>query len=67
MLRWFDVTHEFTIDGVSGRAWYRRVSLPGPGNSSEQDAYLAEALDWLRRVHDDIVRPKPKPKHTDGR
>lgn len=58
-LRWFDATHE--IESVEGRLVYRRVGFPGPGSISEQDPLLIEALDWLRTVHNDLVKPKRKP------
>jgi hypothetical protein len=56
-LRWFDATHELVTD-ATGRAWYRRTALPGAGGVGEQDAQLMDALDLLRRVHDDLVRKK---------
>ena len=59
-LRWFDATYELQVDAMAGQATWRRVGLPGPGNVGEQEHRLMEALDFLRRVHDDLLRPKPK-------
>jgi hypothetical protein len=53
-LRWFDATHELTTD-QTGRCWYRRTALPGAGGLAEQDPQLMDALDLLRRVHDDLA------------
>lgn len=61
-LSWFDATHELMVS--EGRAWWRRTVLPGPGSLGEQNARLMEALDYLRQVHDDLLRPKPKRETT---
>lgn len=63
-LRWFDATHE--LEATPWRVSWRRVGLPGPGSISEQDPKLMDALDALRDVHDDLVRPKVKTKSKDG-
>lgn len=63
-LRWFEATHELV--NADGRFWWRRTLLPGPGSVGEQDARLMEALDLLLSVHNDLVRPKGKPKADDA-
>jgi hypothetical protein len=63
-LRWFDATHE--LESHEGHWRYRRVGLPGAGSLSEQDPLLMEALDWLRLVHNDMVKPRVKAPKTDG-
>jgi len=37
---------------------WRRIALPGAGSVGDQDARLMEALELLRRVHDDLLRTK---------
>lgn len=61
-LRWFDATHEVVIEPMSGRAHYRRTGLPGPGSVGEQEHRLLETLDFLRRLHDELIAPLPKKK-----
>jgi hypothetical protein len=63
-LRWFDATHE--IERRDGAVWWRRCGLPGPGAVSEQDPQLMAAMDLLREVHDDLLRPRTKTKPTDA-
>lgn len=58
-LRWFDATYE--RETLEPGARWRRMDLPAPGGMGEQDAGLMDALDLLRRVHNDLVRPKTKP------
>ena len=62
-LRWFEATHELV--NADGRFWWRRTSLPGPGSVGEQDARLLGALDVLRQVYDDLMRPPVKRKKAE--
>lgn len=63
VLRWFDTTHEVEVIGMSGLVRWRRTGLPGPGNIGEQDARLMAAIDFVRLIHDELVRPKTKTTH----
>ena len=57
-LEWFDATHDLVV--IDGRARWQRTLLPGPGALSDQNARLMQALDWLRTVHDSMLRPKTR-------
>lgn len=59
-LRWFDSTYELTE--IRGRVVFRRTELPGPGGVGDQDARLMDALEVLRRVHDDLMAPRERTK-----
>lgn len=64
VLRWFEATHVLEVSGF-GAARYRRIGLPGPGNVGEQEAWLMAALDFVRRISDDTLRPDEPKKGTD--
>lgn len=53
-LDWFDATHQVASD--FGRAYWRQVSLPATGGAGDQDAWLMQALEVLRDVHDTLLR-----------
>lgn len=58
----FDNTHARRFDSLVGRVWYERIALPGPGSLVEQDARTMDAMEFLRVIHDDMVRPVVKGK-----
>ncbi len=64
VLRWFEATYELEVSGFGG-ARYRRIGLPGPGSVGDQDAWLMDALDFVRRISDDTLRPDEPKKGTD--
>ena len=64
VLRWFEITHELEISGFGSARW-RRIGLPDPGNVGEQDAWLSDALEYVRRIADDTLRLSEPKKGTD--
>ena len=55
-LRWFHWTHALTLIPMVG-ARYERVSWPtAGGGAGEQDAWLTQALVYLRSVHNAMLR-----------
>jgi hypothetical protein len=50
---WFNLTHQLVSD--FGRAYWMRTSLASAGGVGDQDAWLMQALDYLRGVMDAIV------------
>lgn len=49
----FGLTHRVRV--ASGRAWWERTSLPSAGGIGDQSSRVLEALDWIRRVADDVL------------
>ena len=54
-LRWFHWTHALVIVPMVG-ARYERVSLPRGAGAGNQDAKLTQALEYLRIVHNALLR-----------
>jgi hypothetical protein len=70
-LRWFAWTHAVVVVPMVG-ARYARVSWPHAGGAGDQDAWLTDALEYLRLVHDAMLREhvatkKKEPKTKDRR
>jgi hypothetical protein len=68
VLRWFEWTHAVVLVPMVG-ARYERVSWPTRGGAGDQDAWLTQALDYLRVVHNTLLREAAarsttKPKTT---
>lgn len=65
-LRWFEWTHALVIVPMVG-ARYERNSWPAAGGAGDQEAWLTQALTWLRRVYnamlrEEIARTSTRPK-----
>lgn len=53
MLEWFNATHCLAPIGVTVR--WQRVALPAGGGVGDQDAWLFDALEYARHVHELIL------------
>jgi hypothetical protein len=58
-LRWFFWTHALVVVPMAG-AMYQRESWPAAGGAGDQDAWLTQALEWLRDVHNAMLREAAK-------
>ena len=64
-LAWFDRTHEPHAAGFT--VLWQRVSLPGPGGVSDQDARLMAALDHVRDLKNALLHePTRRTRREDG-
>jgi hypothetical protein len=59
-LQRFDDAHELV--NADGRFWWHPLTVP----KGTDDSRESHVMTLLRRVHDDLVRPKKKPNTTDG-
>lgn len=50
ILALFDITHELRAD-----RGFVRVGYPDPGGPGDQDALLADELEWVRAVSNELV------------
>ena len=53
MREWFALTHQ-VVSGF-GVAYWQRTALPAAGGLGDQDAWLMQALEYLRRVKDQLL------------
>lgn len=51
LMTWFRHCYDVELEPASGRAFWRRVALPGDGGIGEQDARLLNALEYMATVY----------------
>jgi hypothetical protein len=60
-IAWFYLTHEVETVGMGGLVWRLR-RLPRAGGLEDQDAWLMEALAYLRAVANELLMTNRKPE-----
>lgn len=55
IFRWFAECYEVTVDGMSGRVWWRRAALPAAGGVGDQDARVMAALEYVAQLRNTLL------------
>jgi hypothetical protein len=55
----FAATYGVTTSGM-GACWFERQQLPATGGAEDQPALLVQQLEWLERIHNEVLAERMK-------